>query len=120
MRGRVRALAHLIAPSLAFNGDKDRLEELFQDVEQGRALLFEGVRSVLVVELVRDAEGLSFNIWIVGGELAEALSLMPGLEALARGLGCPFVSFRGGRKGWGRLMDRHGYAWNGEEFRKVL
>ena len=120
MGGRVRALAHLIRPSLAFNQDEDRLDELFHDVEQGRALVFEGARSVLVVELIRDAEGPSFNIWIVGGELAEALTLMPGLEALARAVGCPFVSFRGGRTGWGRLMLRHGYAWNGEEFRKVL
>ena len=120
MGGQVRALAHLIEPSLAFNGDADRLEELFQDVEQGRAIFLEGERSVLVAELIRDAEGASFNIWIVGGELAEALSLMPGLEALARGLGRRFVSFRGGRRGWGRLMRRHGYAWNGDEFRKVL
>lgn len=120
MGGQVRALAHLIRPSLAFNEDEHRLEELFQDVEQGRALVFEGARSVLVVELIRDAEGPSFNIWIVGGELAEALTLMPGLEALARGAGCSFASFRGGRKGWGRLMRRQGYAWNGEEYRKVL
>lgn len=120
MGSPVRAFAHLIEPSLAFNGDAERLEELFQDVEQGRAIFLQGERSVLIVELIRDAEGASFNIWIVGGELAEALTLTPGLEALARGAGSAFVSFRGGRKGWGRLMRRHGYAWNGEEFRKVL
>lgn len=117
---RVRRFAHLILPSLARSGDESRLEELFQDVEQGRALFFEGVASVLVVELIRDAEGLSFNVWIVGGEMADALSLMPGVEAVARGLGCPFVSFSGGRKGWARVMSRIGYAWNGAEFRKAL
>lgn len=117
---RVRGFAHLILPSLEQSNDGHRLEELFCDVEQGRALFFEGVASVLIVEMIRDAEGLSFNVWIVGGDMQDALSLMPGVEAAARGLGCPFVSFSGGRKGWQRVMARIGFAWNGEEFRKAL
>lgn len=116
----VRDKADLILPSLAQSGQEDRFEELVGDIAAGRALYFEGERAVVVVEVVRDAEGLSLNIWIVGGALDEALALLVGVEALARGLGCPFVSFGGGRKGWTRLMSRYGYAWNGDEFRKAM
>lgn len=117
---RIRAKAHLIVPALALTGDEHRFEELVAEVHAGRSLFLDADRACLVVEVVRDDEGFSFNIWIAGGDLSEGLGLMPGLEALARGLGAAFVSFRGGRRGWGRLMAPHGYVWTGEEFRKAL
>lgn len=115
---RVRALAHIIGPSLARGGEAERFGELAERVESGDCVMFEGEHSVLVMETI--PEDPSLNAWIVGGDLREIFSLTPGVEAYARAVGCRFISFSGGRKGWSRAMSPLGYAWDGHEFRKAL
>lgn len=108
----------LIAPSAERSGAT--VEEVLQSIATGQCIYMEGPGSVMVHQIIRDHEGLSLNAWIVGGDLPEVLSLLPGAEALARGMGCAFTSFGTGRPGWSRVLKAHGYAWNGVEFRKAM
>lgn len=108
--------AELIQASLSASPGDHTFEELLQDVASGRCIILEGARAVMVLEQRAD----SLNGWIVGGDLSEVLSILPGAEALARAMNKPFATFLEGRKAWRRVLARHGYVWNGVEHRKAL
>jgi hypothetical protein len=108
----------MIEASIKASPGSDDFDTLCGLVKSGGAIVLEGPNSIAVLEVI--AEGPSLNTWIVGGDLEEILAMMPGAEAVARAMGCQWMSFGRGRKGWRRLLAQHGYVWNGVEHRKML
>lgn len=97
---------------------KDATEaELIADLNAGAAQLWEGVRSAFVTQV--SPEPRTMHCWLAGGDLAELRSLVPGIEAHARAIGCLFASVDG-RKGWERVLRPYGYEREGAELRKAL
>lgn len=74
-----------------------------RDIEAGRAWFVPGHKAAAVVQMTRDA-----NFWLAGGDMAEILDRMPGVEAWARDLGCDRMTLIG-RKGWARVLQPRGY-----------
>lgn len=97
---------------------KDDTEaSLVSSLTQGLAQLFEGSRSAFVTQITPSPR--TIHAWLAGGDLQELISLVPGLEAYARALGCRYATVSG-RKGWDRVLKPLGYVRVGAELRKVL
>lgn len=90
----------------AIEGTLYSLDEVEQAVATKRAILFAGKASAVVAEINGDTMQL---MWATG-EVPELLSLLPGIEAVARMRGCVRV-FIEGPEGWKRLLKGAGYGF---------
>lgn len=93
--------------------------DLLADLAGGRAQLWAGDRAALVTQCVEEPLGRCLHVWLAGGDLKEIMMLKPGIEAWARGQGCVRVSLDG-RRGWARVLRRHGYTDNEIELERRL
>lgn len=87
---------------------KDATElDLLAQLSTGHAQLWAGERGAIVTQLVADPEKHA-HVWLAGGDLAELISLMPGMLAWGRAQGCKFVA-ADGRPGWARVLRPFGF-----------
>ena len=92
---------------------------LLADLAAGRAQLWAGEAAAMVTQCVVDERGRCLHVWLAGGDLEEILAMRPGVEAWARAHGCGRVTING-RRGWSRVLRRHGYARVGDELERRL
>lgn len=90
--------------------------DLIADLEQGKAILWEGQRSAFVTQFTTDH---TIHCWLAGGDLDDLLTLVPGIESHARAYGYTTAVITG-RKGWDRVLRPLGYERIGAELRKAL
>lgn len=93
--------------------------ELIEDLRTGRAQLWPGETAAVVTQCLIDDTGRGLHVWLAGGDLGGVLALRPGIEAWGRAQGCRCITING-RKGWNRVLGRHGYELHGTEMRKML
>ena len=93
------------------------LADLERMLSDGSALLWTGNRGVLVTILYNSPEGRYLHVWLGTGDMAELVSMEPGISAWARARGCRFASING-RKGWARVFKRIGFVYDDGELRK--
>lgn len=106
MKEYQRARAWLL-PALEFEGDPEA--ELIAKLRAGHAQLWLGEESAMVTEVHDDSEGRSVHVWLAGGDLAEIVSLTPGIAAWGRMMGCVEATIEG-RAGWARVLKPYGFA----------
>jgi len=106
----------LLSALRAEDGDEAALRT---EILSGEAQLWAGEGGALVTQCIEGPEGRSLHVWLAGGRLDTILSLRPGVEAWARGLGCADVTIEG-RSGWARVLSAHGYRRHGEILRRSL
>jgi len=95
------------------------VEELERSIGQGKTLLFPGQNSaVTAVKAEYGTTSVLQITWAVG-ELDEIRALLPGVEAVARILGCKEVLIEG-RKGWERVMRDEGFNFFSVTLRKEV
>ena len=92
-------------------------DDVVDDISRGLAMLWEGERSAMVTQFTHSPR--TIHVWLGGGDLADLLRLMPGVEAYGRAMGCVWITGEG-RKGWQRALKPFGYARDGAELRKAL
>ena len=104
----------------AMAGGLHSIEDMDRKLAQGRAILFPGKDSAIIAEKVDYATGTSVfqATWSIG-DLAEILTLAPGVEAIGRSLGCTEMLIEG-RKGWERILKTLGYEPWSITVRKAL
>ena len=108
--------APLLEPARRAWSAQRSLDEVRSEIGTGHAQLWAGRRSALVTRLHADGR---VHVWLAGGELADILSMVAGVEAWARQQGCTFATLQG-RKGWERVLRPRGYAPAGDLLRKDL
>lgn len=87
------------------------IEELEQRVLTHRAILFAGKESAIVGQVEPYPGGeLAFQITWACGNVDELLSLLPGIEALARIQGCSRMIVEG-QRAWERVLKAAGYGF---------
>lgn len=85
--------------------------EALQDAEMrcktGAAHLWPTKRAAVVCEPIRD-----YRVWLAGGDLDEIIALLPVAERWAKAAGYDriVIHMDDTRKGWKRLMKRHGFS----------
>lgn len=87
------------------------IDELEQRIATHRAYLFAGKNAAVVGQVEPYPGGAqAMQISWACGDLDEILALAPGIEAMARMVGCTVMIVEG-QKGWERLLKPHGYAF---------
>ena len=80
-------------------------EQVWRRLVTGKAFMWPGERSVIIVELVNHPIGYrSCHYWLQGGDLAELKTKHSQIEDWARQTGCAQMT-GDGREGWARAMD---------------
>lgn len=81
-----------------------KIEDLEAALIKGEAILWPGQACAIVTEFVDYPSGeRASQVMSAGGDLAEILSMVPGMEAFARLNGCS-ASIVEGRKGWSKVL----------------
>lgn len=81
-----------------------KIEDIERALANGEAVLWPGTKCAIVSEFVTYPSGeRASQVMSAGGELAEILSMVPGMEAFARLNGCS-RSIVEGRKGWSKVL----------------
>lgn len=104
----------------AMEGGLHSVESLEKLIGQGKAYFFPGKTSAVVAEKVTYDSGVSVLqlVWAVG-DANELLSLLPGIEAVARLVGCSEMLVEG-RAGWTKVLKSHDYKPWSVTLRKAL
>jgi hypothetical protein len=92
---------------------------LERSIGQGRSIFFPGKNAALVGEKVSYHDRDVFQVLWCVGDLEEAVGMAPGVEAMARSLGCAEMLIEG-RKGWERVLKPMGYEPWSVTVRKAL
>lgn len=88
----------------AFGSPTHNKDQVWQRIVTGKAFMWPGERSVIVVDLITHPLGYrSCNYWLQGGDLAELKTKHPEIEEWARLAGCAQMTGLG-RDGWTRAM----------------
>lgn len=85
------------------------IEDLEQKIAHRRAFFFPGAGSALVgqIEVYPGGSKVFQVLWAVG-DVAEIVTMAPGVEAVARMMGCDTMLIEG-REAWRRVLKGHGY-----------
>ena len=96
------------------------IEDLEQKIAHRRAFFFPGADSALVgqVEVYPGGVRVFQVLWAVG-EVEELLRMAPGVEAVARMMGCNEILIEG-REAWEKLLKPNGYELWSVTLRKAL
>lgn len=79
------------------------LEDVYREIEEGRAQFWPMRRSAVVTRIHRYPRGRVLRIWIAGGDLDELLGYLPAVDNYAREQDCNRVEIEG-RKGWAKVL----------------
>lgn len=95
--------------SLERDGGFHAIGDVERAVAEGRAQFWPGVNAAAVSEWWNFPRFRALNLWLVGGDLAECLTLMlPAIERWAIEQDCTrLMGF--GRPGWKKAGARHGF-----------
>lgn len=96
------------------------IEDLEQKIAHKRAFFFPGRDAALVsqIETYPGGEKVMQVLW-AAGDVAEILSMAPGVESIARMMGCSSMLIEG-QKAWERLLKPQGYEPWSVTIRKAL
>lgn len=85
------------------------IEDLEQRIAHRRAFFFPGRNAALVgyIDVYPGGQHVFQVLWQVG-DVEEAVTILPGVEALARMMGCSGMIIEG-RPAWKRVLQAHGY-----------
>jgi hypothetical protein len=98
-----------IKPALEYQ-NTHLIEDVERMIENGEAMLWLGENSAAVTEIIRYPRAKSLHLWLCGGDMNEITEqMLPQAEAFARAEGCTKMT-TGGRKGWDRVMSKHGFT----------
>jgi hypothetical protein len=96
------------------------IDELESRVASRRAFFFPGAKAAMVGQIeVYPGGARVFQILWATGDVTELLQMAPGIEALARMMGCVEILIEG-REAWRRLLEPMGYALFSVTLRKAL
>lgn len=104
----------------AMDGSLYTIEELEQRVATKRAYLFAGANSAIVGQVDPYPGGtLAMQLLWACGEVEEIVSLLPGIETVARMQGCQRMIVEGPRA-WERILKGSGYSFFSVTLGKAL
>lgn len=96
------------------------IEELEERIATHRAYLFAGKNAAVVAQVEPYPGGArAMQVQWACGDMDEILALAPGIEAMARMVGCTMMIVEG-QKGWERLLKPHGYDFFSTTLAKEL
>jgi hypothetical protein len=104
----IEANRHHIEAALEYSGGTHLYEDVEQGILSGRMQIWPGQESVAVTEIIEYARKRVLHVFLAGGDMAELIDMIDSAAAWGRTQGCTSLTMSG-RKGWERVLDRHGF-----------
>ncbi len=100
----------ILEPALDYAGGTHLWSDIVQGLEEHRYLLWPGVRSAIVTEIIEYPRVRTLHFFLAGGAIAELEVMVPGILEWGRTKGCTSASLTG-RLGWTRsFLSKDGWT----------
>ena len=103
----IEANRHHIEAALEYSGGTHVFDDVQQAILEGRMQIWPGKRSVAVTEIIEYARKKVLHVFLAGGDMAELIDMIDSAAAWGRTQGCTSLTMSG-RRGWERVLGRHG------------
>jgi hypothetical protein len=100
----------ILQPALDYAGGTHLWEDIHQGIAEGRYLLWPGVRSAILTEIIEYPRQRTLHFFLAGGNIAELEAMVPGIIEWGRSKGCTSASLTG-RMGWSRSFLTRTEGW---------
>ena len=97
-----------IEAALEYSGGTHNFDDVKQAIIEGRMQLWPAPNSAAVTEIVEYARKKVLHVFLAGGDMDEVVGGIESVVNWGRGQGCQSVAISG-RKGWERILDKHGF-----------
>lgn len=97
-----------IEAALEYSGGTHNFDDVKQAIIEGRMQLWPAPNSAAVTEIVEYARKKVLHVFLAGGDLAEVVDGIESVADWGRKQGCHSMTISG-RKGWERVLDKHGF-----------
>lgn len=112
--------ARLLLAAIERSHEPYTLDEIIEEIAQGRSVAFWGEQSVMVCTLHRHHDVVTGHVWLAGGDLDELRdTLRPQAEQWAKSEGAQYATIEG-RRGWVRALKGEGFEEASVTLRKAL
>jgi hypothetical protein len=98
-----------IEDALARCGGTHDFDSVKEAIIAGKMQLWPASQSAAVTEVVEYAKKKVIHVFLAGGDLDEIAAGIDTVAAWGKSLGCDSMTISG-RKGWERILDKHGFA----------
>jgi hypothetical protein len=98
-----------IEAALEYSNGTHDFESVRDAILAGTMQLWPASKSAAVTEVVEYAKKKVINVFLAGGDLDEITRGIDSVAAWAKEQGCDSMTIAG-RKGWIRVLDKHGFA----------
>lgn len=95
------------------------VSEVEDMIRAGRAMFFPTEKSAVITEITIRGDQKCMECIAAVGDMEDVTSMAPGIEALARSMGCEIIILEG-RKGWEKMLKPSGYEFMAVSLRKSL
>jgi hypothetical protein len=97
-----------IEAALAYSGGTHLFEDVVQGVIDGRMQAWVNGDTIAITEVVVFPRKKTLHCFLAGGKLRGVIEMMPSAIAWGQVQGCTAFTVAG-RKGWMRVLSRHGW-----------
>ncbi len=104
----IDANRHHIEAALGYSNGTHDFESVREAITNGTMQLWPAKNSAAVTEIVEYARKTVINVFLAGGDLDEIASHIDTVAAWGKAQGCDSMTMSG-RKGWLRVLDKHGF-----------
>ena len=104
----IEANRHHIEAALEHSGGTHIFEDVQQAILEGRMQIWPGQKSVAVTEIIQYARKKVLHVFLAGGDMAELIDMIDSAATWGRTQGCTSLTMSG-RRGWERVLGRHGF-----------
>jgi hypothetical protein len=104
----IEANRHHIEAALGYSNGTHDFESVRAAIEAGTMQLWPAEKSAAVTEIVEYAKKTVINVFLAGGDLDEIARHIDIVAAWGKAQGCDSMTMAG-RRGWSRVLDKHGF-----------
>jgi hypothetical protein len=97
-----------IEAALEYSGGTHLYEDVEKAILEGRMQIWPGTKSAAVTEIIEYARKKVLHVFIAGGDMDELIQMIDSAAAWGRTQNCASLTMSG-RKGWERVLGRHGF-----------
>ena len=104
----IEANRHHIEAALEYSGGTHIYEDVERGILEGRMQIWPGKKSAAVTEIVEYPQKRVLNCFLAAGDMDEIIDMINSAIAWGKLQGCETLTLSG-RKGWERVLSRHGF-----------
>lgn len=97
-----------IADALEYSGGTHTVDDVVEGIVSGRMQLWPAERGCAVTEVISYPRKKVLHVFLAAGEMDQIVDMLDSAKAWGRDQGCDAFTIAG-RKGWKRVLAKHGF-----------